>query len=111
MASTRSPQAIRRSTTARAPPPAVPATRAARLATAAEAGALARPLAQTEDAIAAAYAAAPGVRRVRLGDRSLLFSETRQQLFELNASADAIWSGLIRGDGTDRITEELRAMG
>lgn len=38
---------------------------------------------------------APTVRRMRLGGRSLLFCERRQQLFELNPTADLIWSALL----------------
>jgi hypothetical protein len=38
---------------------------------------------------------APTVRRFRLGERTLVFSERAQQLVELNATADAIWSELL----------------
>jgi hypothetical protein len=38
---------------------------------------------------------APTVRRMRLGGRSLLFCERRQQLFELNPTADLIWAALL----------------
>lgn len=38
---------------------------------------------------------APTVRRMRLGGRCLLFCERRQQLFELNPTADLIWSALL----------------
>lgn len=35
------------------------------------------------------------VRRFRLGERTLVFSERAQQLVELNATADAIWTELL----------------
>ena len=38
---------------------------------------------------------APTVRRFRLGERSLVFSERAQLLVELNATADAIWTALL----------------
>jgi hypothetical protein len=38
---------------------------------------------------------APTVRRIHLGGRGLLFCERRQQLFELNPTADLIWSALL----------------
>jgi hypothetical protein len=38
---------------------------------------------------------APTVRRVLLGGRSLVFCERRQQLFELNRTADLIWRALL----------------
>jgi hypothetical protein len=38
---------------------------------------------------------APTVRRIRLGNRSVLFCERAQRLFELNSTADAIWGALL----------------
>lgn len=38
---------------------------------------------------------APTVRRMSADNRSLVFCERRQQLFELNAAADLVWDALI----------------
>ena len=39
-------------------------------------------------------APAPSAHRLRLGDRSALFDARRQQLYELNPTADAIWQAI-----------------
>ena len=54
---------------------------------------------------------APGVRRLRVGERSVLFCERRQQLFELNATADAIWGSLAAGQAPSRVVAEVHALG
>ena len=41
------------------------------------------------------YLPASNVRLLRLGGRSLLFSERAQKLFELNEAADAVWDVLL----------------
>jgi hypothetical protein len=43
------------------------------------------------------YRPAPTVRRMRLGYRSVFFCERAQRLFELNRTADIIWSALLEG--------------
>lgn len=40
------------------------------------------------------YRPSPDVRRMRLGQRSVFFSERDQRLFELNPTADIIWGAL-----------------
>ena len=55
--------------------------------------------------------AAAGVRRLPLGGRRLLFSEARQQLYELNPTADLIWRALVRGDAPDAVAHALEAIG
>jgi len=62
----------------------------------------------SEDAV---FIAASGVRRLRLGDRRLLFSESRQQLYELNPTADLIWRGLDRGKAAEVVARSLEAAG
>ena len=54
---------------------------------------------------------APGVRRLRVGERSVLFCERRQQLFELNATADAIWGSLAAGQAPSRVVAKVHALG
>lgn len=56
-------------------------------------------------------ASAPGVRRLRVGERSVLFCERRQQLFELNATADTIWRSLAAGHAPSMVVHEVRALG
>jgi len=51
---------------------------------------------------------APTVRRMRLSGRSLLFCERRQQLFELNTTADLIWDALL-GESLPRAGRRLAA--
>jgi hypothetical protein len=46
-----------------------------------------------------------------LGQRKLLFSESRQQLYELNDTAAYIWCSLQEGDTVDRIVETLADRG
>lgn len=56
-------------------------------------------------------ASAPGVRRLRVGERSVLFCERRQQLFELNATADTIWRSLVAGRSPSMVVHDVLALG
>lgn len=55
--------------------------------------------------------AAADVRCFMIGDRSVLFSERLQQLFELNDSAAAIWRALAAGEGADAVADGLARFG
>lgn len=52
----------------------------------------------------AKYVAGPGVQRLLVHGRALLHLEGRQQLYELNHTADLIWSALT-SDGGQRLAE------
>ena len=52
---------------------------------------------------------APRVRRLALGGRTALFCERRQQLFELNPTADAIWRGETAGVPADYVAAAVDA--
>jgi hypothetical protein len=54
---------------------------------------------------------APGVRCLRVGTRAALFCEGGQQLFELNPTAEAIWTGLAAGKTPRAVADELEALG
>lgn len=56
-------------------------------------------------------APAVATRRLRMGDRSALFCERRQQLFELNPTADIIWRGLVAGQSPAEVAADLERMG
>lgn len=53
------------------------------------------------------FAPAPSVRRLQLGERAALFCDRRQQLYELNPTADVIWLGLSAGMHPTEIAREL----
>ena len=55
--------------------------------------------------------AAADVRCFTVGDRSVLFSERLQQLFELNDSAAAIWRALAAGESVRAAGERLVRLG
>ena len=55
--------------------------------------------------------AAADVRCFMIGDRSVLFSERLQQLFELNDSAAAIWRALAAGESVRAAVESLVRFG
>jgi hypothetical protein len=57
------------------------------------------------------YQPAASVRRMRLGARSLLFCERAQRLFELNATADAIWDALIHDPSPQAAWRALEGLG
>ncbi|KKC24554.1 PqqD family peptide modification chaperone [Sphingomonas sp. SRS2] len=50
---------------------------------------------------------APDVLCFAVGERSVLFSERLQQLFELNDSAAAIWRALAAGDSAQAVEDSL----
>ena len=52
-----------------------------------------------------------GVRRLRVGERTVLFCERRQQLFELNATADIIWQSLAAGRPPSMAVHHVRVLG
>ncbi|HEY8616502.1 hypothetical protein [Phenylobacterium sp.] len=66
---------------------------------------LAAPVAETS------YVAAPGVVRVEVDGRPLLFGEAGQQLVELNPTADLIWRGVASGEPPSQVVETLVALG
>lgn len=51
------------------------------------------------------------VRQFDLGERSILFCERQQQLFELNDSAAILWQAAARGLPADRAAERLTQRG
>jgi len=53
----------------------------------------------------------PAVRLLRLGERAALFCERAQQLFELNATAELIWTGLAKGMSPRAVAEEMQGFG
>lgn len=53
----------------------------------------------------------PAVRLLRLGERAALFCERAQQLFELNATAELIWTGLAQGMPPKAVAEEMAGFG
>lgn len=61
--------------------------------------------------LAAPLSPSPGVRRLTVGEREVLFCERRQQLFELDAAAAAIWDGLAAGLAVQAVAEALTTQG
>ena len=51
------------------------------------------------------------MHRLSLGGRSLLYSESRQKLYELNETADLIWRGLIGGQSAAAAAHRLCGLG
>jgi hypothetical protein len=49
----------------------------------------------------------PCVQLLTFGDRSALFDELLQQIFELNHTASFIWNGLTRGQTANEVVDEL----
>lgn len=54
---------------------------------------------------------APDAQRICVGGRPLLFSRSRQQLFQLNDTADRIWQGLAAGGSEAVVAADLAAAG
>ena len=53
----------------------------------------------------------PGTRCLEIGQRTVLFCERRQELFELNTTAAAIWRSLAAGDTPAATVQVLCAQG
>jgi hypothetical protein len=51
------------------------------------------------------------VRRLEVGERTALFCERAQKLFELNLTADLIWRGLAEGRPPRSVARELQGLG
>jgi hypothetical protein len=51
----------------------------------------------------------PSITRFSVGKRAVLFCEARQQLFELNETADALWTRLAAGGRLDDLRNRLVA--
>jgi hypothetical protein len=56
------------------------------------------------------YVAPPGLVRIEVAGRPLLFSEVGQQLAELNPTADLIWRRLASGEPANEVVEGLVAL-
>lgn len=60
---------------------------------------------------AGSYAPADGVRALNLAGRSLLYAESRQQVLQLNETAEAIWRALARGHEVAVVAEQVATGG
>lgn len=60
---------------------------------------------------AESYTPAPGVRTLSLAGHKLLYVESRQQVLELNETADAVWRCLAAGGSIPAAAMRLRALG
>src|SRR5256885_1283461 len=59
----------------------------------------------------APLAPSPDVLLLQVGDHALLFMQSRQQLYELNATAELIWRGISLGLGCDDLAAALTRSG
>ncbi|WP_374471597.1 hypothetical protein [Phenylobacterium sp.] len=67
--------------------------------------------APAEEGEAVTFAAPGHVTRLRVGDRAILHDARRQQLFELNDTADLVWQALTSGAGVVGADRDLRRLG